>query len=153
VSGVIDYADYGSGPEPVMATAFSADGGSNLRFIDADVTVSAAGSEIWGDVIFEGKTSFVHVSTYNAAPVLTTRGEFAFADFTGTLSLSYANPGAACPAAMAYGGFTVNGTSASTAVYGAAIKAFTDGYGENYYTFVNGGGNPLSAVTVAGAAP
>lgn len=158
VSGIIDENDvYGDDTliVPIMAKAFGGESNSNIQITDAKATIRSPGSTIGGNLIMEGNTDLKYVSA-DTNPALVIKGSLIFEDFTGCFHVYFADSEVAKPPVVAYKGidFFVAGSAAQPSDYGANVSLckgiFIDGYyyDDDYYTFVDDGGNPLYIVTV-----
>lgn len=151
-SGVISVIDYETYIVIEMAMAFGSEGGSVMRFVNSDVTVRSPGSRIGGSIVLAGNGDFEYQST-DDSPSLRIGGSLTFEEFEGTFHASFEAADAG-PAVIAKEGisFTFNDLPADPEDYGVIVKQceieIEDGDLEDYYTFTDETGSPLSEVTV-----
>lgn len=142
VSGVIEEYYVDGTQILVMGAAFSCEGGTVMYFIDSDVEIESPGSRIGGGIVIEGSGDFKYRST-DDSPALRIGGSLEFEDFKGRFFVS-AEGGE--PAALAYKGISFGDDGPGD--YGVIIDEIEYWEDENFTTFVDEDGNPLSEVTV-----
>ncbi len=152
--GIIYYRDSdgdGTPESPAMAQAFTGDAQMEIRFIGSNVEIESPGVLLFeSGVTLVGATDLSFVST-DESPALEL-GTLNFEDFTGSFEASFENAGTTKPIVLAIGGitFTASGSADDPADYGVTVGRYFDEIPEtNYYTFVDGNGNPLTTVSVA----